>query len=298
MNARIILSFAAIYIIWGSTFTAIKWGLDSFPPFMLSGMRFLLAGFVFFLITKGRGYKNMNHTDIRREMTVGIFLTLGNAGVCWAEQYISSGIAALIVGAVPVMFILFNWLGFEKKSPPVSAVIGFGVGIMGITLISLDNASASDWRVLLALLLANCSWVMGSLLMRTTQTSHAYFPRASIQLVAGGVFNLTLSAIVGERSVAWANVEAAGILSVLYLAFAGTILAYTCYSFLIKNVRTELASTYALVNPLLAILFGVVWLNEPFTMKIALATALILGSVFLVLYGNKLLPQKVPVKKD
>lgn len=297
MNFKIILSFAAIYIIWGSTFTAIKWGLDSFPPFMLSSLRFLLAGMVFFLMAKGKGFKGMTHQDIQREMMVGIFLTLGNAGVCWSEQYISSGIAALIVGAVPVMFILFNWFGFEKKSPSVSAVVGFAVGIMGITLISLDDTAASDWKVILALLLANCSWVMGSLLMRTTKTTHAYFPRASIQLVTGGLFNMMISTIIGERAVAWGNLETVGLLSVAYLAFAGTILAYTCYSYLIRNVRTELASTYALVNPLLAILFGVAWLNEPFTTKIAISTALILGSVFMVLYGNKLIPGKVMVKK-
>lgn len=115
MNMRIILSFAVIYIIWGSTFTAIKWGLDVFPPFLLSGMRFSLAGMVFFLIAKGKGIKEMTGKEIGREMLVGFFLTLGNAGVCWAEQYISSGVAALIVGAIPVMFILFNWLALRKK---------------------------------------------------------------------------------------------------------------------------------------------------------------------------------------
>lgn len=292
MNTKIILSFAAIYIIWGSTFTAIKWGLDSFPPFMLSGMRFLIAGFVFLLISKA-GAAFMNRKEFGREMLVGIFLTLGNAGVCWSEQYISSGIAALVVGAVPVMFILFNWLGFEKKAPPVSAIFGFAVGMMGIMLISLDSAAASDWRVVGALIFANCSWVTGSLLMRTTKTDRPYFSRASVQLISGGIFNILISTIVGERAVEWTNLEAAGILSVAYLAFAGTILAYTCYSYLLRTVRTELASTYALVNPLLAIIFGVIWLNEPFTTKIAISTAMILSSVFLVIYGHKLMPAKV-----
>lgn len=291
MNTKIVLSFAAIYIIWGSTFTAIKWGLESFPPFMLSGMRFLIAGLLFLAVSKARGLK-MPKTLMSREMLVGIFLTLGNAGVCWSEQYISSGIAALVVGAVPVMFILFNWIGFEKVAPPKSAIFGFAVGILGIMLISLDGAAASDWRVIMSLILANCSWVTGSLLMRTTKTTHDYFSRASVQLVTGGLFNMMLSTVTSERSVDWGNVEAAGILSVIYLAVAGTILAYTCYSFLLRTVRTELTSTYALVNPLLAILFGVLWLNEPFTIKIALATALILASVFSVIYGDRMIPAR------
>lgn len=297
MNIKIILSFAAIYIIWGSTFTAIKWGLESFPPFMLSGMRFLIAGLVFLSFTKIKHIRSMKGSEARREMLVGIFLTLGNAGVCWAEQYISSGVAALIVGAVPVMFILFNWLSFEKKIPTTSAIVGFGVGMTGIMLISMDSASSVDWRGVTALILANCSWVIGSLLMKTTTTTHSYFSRASLQLTTGGLVILGLSVLQGETVNGFQNVEFKGILSVAYLAFAGTILAYTCYSFLMRTVKTELASTYALVNPILAVLLGVIWLNEPFTMKIAISSALILGSVFLVIYGEKLIPVKVKKEK-
>lgn len=298
MNVKIILSFAVIYIIWGSTFTAIKWGLDAFPPFLLSGMRFVLAGLVFFLIAKGKGIKDMTRKEISREMLVGVFLTLGNAGVCWSEQYISSGIAALIVGAIPVMFILFNWLGFEKKVPHVSALIAFAIGITGITLISLDNNDASNWKVILALLLANCSWVTGSLIFRNSTSKAPYFPRASIQTLSGGMFIILLSNLMGERSVNWGNLPISGILSVAYLAIAGTIIAYTCYSFLLRNVRTELTSTYALVNPLLAILFGVLWLNEPFTAKLAIAGGLILLSVVMVIYGDKLILRPVHIKNE
>lgn len=297
MNTKVILSFAAIYIIWGSTFTAIKWGLDSFPPFMLSGMRFLIAGMTFLFFAKWREIKSMTGKDFKREMLVGVLLTLGNGGVCWAEQYISSGVAALIVGAVPVMFILFNWFSFEKKTPPLSAVIGFAVGMSGIMLISMDKASAVDWRGIVALIIANCSWVVGSLLMKSTKSTNSYFSRASIQLLTGGLFNILISNALNERGIKWAEIELEGILSVAYLAFAGTILAYTCYSFLMKTVRTEVASTYALVNPVLAVMLGVVWLGEPFTLKISVASALILGSVFLVLYGDKYLASAVRIKK-
>lgn len=297
MNARILLSFAGIYLIWGSTFMAIKWGLESFPPFMLAGLRFFLAGLFFLLITKGKGWLTIKGADRRREMLIGVFLTIGNAGVCWAEQYISSGIASLVVGAVPVLFILFNWFSFEKKTPSISSIAGFGMGMTGITLISLDTSGVSDWRAILALLIANCSWVIGSLLMRATKTQHAYFPRASVQLIAGGGFNLLLSFLAGEQMVSWESLSTTGILSIAYLAFAGTVLAYTCYSFLLKVVRPEITSTYALVNPLIAILLGVFWMQEPFTMKVAIASLLVLGSVFLVLYGDRFVPVRVPVNK-
>lgn len=298
MNFKILISFAAIYIIWGSTFTAIKWGLDSFPPFLLAGIRFMLAGCFFLALSKWNELKSMSRTDIGKEFKIGILLTLGNAGVCWAEQFISSGVAALIVGALPVMFMLFNWISFEKKTPSVSAILSFFVGMTGITLISLDSSAASDWRVVAALLLSNCAWVWGSLLLRTSQTKVSYYPRATFQTLLGGLSLVAVSFVVGERAVTYASVSMAGILSVIYLAVAGTVLAYSAYSFLLKNVGTEITSTYALINPLLALLFGVLFLNEPFSMKIAVATSLIIGSVMLVLYGDKLIkqPVKVPVE--
>lgn len=299
MNFKILISFAAIYIIWGSTFTAIKWGLDSFPPFMLAGMRFMLAGVFFLMMAKWSEIKSMTRSDILKEFRVGILLTLGNAGVCWSEQFISSGVAALIVGALPIMFMLFNWLSFEKKTPGMSAILSFIVGMTGITLISMDSSSASDWKVVLALLSANCAWVIGSLLLRTSKTTISYYPRATMQTFLGGLTLFTFSFIIGERAVAFESIKLAGILSVFYLAIAGTVLAYTAYSFLLRNVGTEITSTYALINPLLALLFGVLFLNEPFSVKIAISTALILGSVLLVLYGDKLIKQPVKiVSKD
>lgn len=295
MNFKVVLAFAVVYLVWGSTFTAIKWGLDSFPPFMLAGLRFLVAGFFFFLISKWNDIKSMTGPQFRREALVGILLTASNATVCWAQQFIPSGVAALIVGALPVMFILINWIGFEKQTPHISAVLAFGVGLTGITLISLDKASASNWMVVGALILGNATWVCGSLLFRMTKSKLDYFPRATIQTLSGGLFLSLISTVIGERSVDLMTLKMSGALSVIYLALAGTVLAYTSYSFLLKNVRTELTSTYALVNPLIALLLGVLFMNEPFTSKVALAAGLILFSVVLVLYGDKLFPRPAKV---
>jgi drug/metabolite transporter (DMT)-like permease len=300
MNLKVLLSFAVIYIIWGSTFTAIKYGLDTFPPFMLAGMRFLTAGTFFLLISKWKHFKEMSFQDVLREFQVGFLLTLANAGVCWSEQYLSSGVAALIVGSLPVMFMAANWISFEKKTPHYSAAFAFIVGLIGITLISTDGGASSDWKVVVILLLANCFWVAGSLLFRMTKSKVDYYPRASLQTLFGGMSLIICSTLMGERSVAWESVQLSGILSVAYLALAGTVLAYTAYSFLLKNVRTEITSTYALVNPLVALLFGILFLNEPLSVKVSIATCLILFSVLLVLYGDKLFlrPARVTQSKD
>lgn len=295
MNVKILLSFAIVYIIWGSTFTAIKYALDSFPPFLLAGVRFMIAGSVFLLIAKWNDFKLMTKRDFAREFFVGFLLTLGNAGVCWSEQYISSGAAALIVGAIPIMFMLANWISFEKKTPHYSSIFAFILGLVGITLISTDHGAQSDWKVVAALLMANCSWVAGSLIFRMSKCQVGYYPRASMQTLFGGSMLVMFSTIGGERAVNWGGMNLSGYLSVLYLAMAGTVLAYTAYSFLLKNVRTEITSTYALVNPLIALIFGVLFLNEPFTVKISVAAALIILSVILVLYGDKLFLKPAPV---
>jgi drug/metabolite transporter (DMT)-like permease len=170
MNYKIPLAFILIYFIWGSTFTAIKYGLDAFPPFLLAGMRFILAGSIFFLASKWKDLKTMSFQDFSKDMKVGLLLTLGNGGVCWAEQFISSGVAALIVGTLPVMFMLFNWFSFEKKIPHYSSIFAFIMGLTGIALISMDAASATDWRIVLGLLLGNTCWVTGSLMFRMSKS--------------------------------------------------------------------------------------------------------------------------------
>jgi drug/metabolite transporter (DMT)-like permease len=289
MSAKVLLSFLAIYLIWGSTFTAIKWGLESFPPFMLASMRFMLAGLIFALLTKGRGFGLMKRADYLREFVIGIFITAANAGVCWSEQYISSGVAALIVGAIPIWFIIFNWIGFEKKAPAISAMVALIIGMAGIALISVDDVNAPDLLVVVGLGVANCLWVMGSLMIRSKPTEYHYYNRASVQLVGGSLVLAAVSALLGEQS---QSVTTAALLSVFYLAIAGTIIAYSAYAFLLKTMRPEVTSTYALVNPLLAMFLGVIWLNEPFTMRLAVATILILMSVTLVLYGPKLAPKQ------
>lgn len=289
MSPRIFLSFLVIYIVWGSTFTAIKWGLDAFPPFLMAGIRFVIAGLLFFIFSKHKEFKTLNRSEFFREAQIGILLTLANAGVCWSEQYLSSGVAALIVGSIPLQFAILNWLKFEKKKPHPMAILGLIIGMLGIGLISWEKASWSNTLVILGLLTANFAWTTGSLVIRVSQTKLSFFSRASIQMTVGGSILLILSPLMGERAVEWGHLPLAGILSVLYLALAGTVLAYTCYSYLLRTVAPEITSTYALVNPLLAVIFGVIYLNEPITSKVILSSLLIVTSVALVIYGPKLM---------
>ncbi len=285
MNVKILLSFAIIYFVWGSTFTAIRIGLDSFPPFILAGLRFMLGGLIFLALSKFSDFKKMNKNDFKENFLIGVLLNFGNAGVCWAQMYIASGVAALIVGSIPILFIIFNWIGFERRIPHISVFIAVALGVTGISLIASDGGANSDWRAVLVLLLANCSWVIGSLKLKMSQSSLSYNSRASVQLIFGSLTLFFYSWVTGD-DFSFHQVDLNGVYSVLYLSVVGTAIAYTAYNFLLKNVRTEVTSTYALVNPLFALLLGMIYLKEPFTLKIAMASVFILSSVFLTLYGR------------
>lgn len=291
MKVKILLSFAIIYFVWGSTFTAIKIGLDSFPPFILAGLRFMGGGLIFLTFSKLSDFKLMGKNDIKENFLIGVLLNFGNAGVCWSQMYISSGVAALIVGSIPIFFMLFNWIGFERRVPHVSVFIAVALGVVGISLISRDESSGSDWKAILVLLLANCSWVIGSLKLKMSQSELNYNSRASVQLIFGSLTLFLFSFVIGDK-VALSNVQMTGISSVLYLSVVGTGIAYTAYNFLLKNVRTEVTSTYALINPLFALLLGMIFLEEPFTLKVAIASVFILSSVFLTLYGKEFFKSK------
>lgn len=287
MNYKVLLSFLVVYIVWGSTFAGIKLGLEDFPPLILSGLRFYIAGAVFFILAKDKLYKDMSKRDLTREMMTGILLTSANASVCWAQEYVSSSVAALIAGSIPIVFVIFNWLAFERKTPHITAILGLLTGFVGIAIISLDGSSISSGVIVLALIFSNCLWVFGSLSIKTTKTNLSYFSRSSVQFITGGSFLLILSSLIGERQVIWSEVSMTGISSLFFLAFFGTIIAYTCYTYLLKNVDSELVSTYALVNPVVAIFLGSLWLSEPLTPKIVAATPLIILSIGLVIYGKK-----------
>jgi drug/metabolite transporter (DMT)-like permease len=288
MNSRIVLSLIIIYIVWGSTFMAIKLGLHSFPPVMLAGLRFLLAGLIFALLSKGQFLRELRGKSIPTEMLIGLLMTGGNAGVCWGQQYITSGVAALVTGAVPLIFVLFNWIRFEKKKPGWETLAGIFIGIIGIGVIAQDKASVNNIYGVLLVLGANALWVIGSLKSRVLQTEMGFFSRSTVQMLFGGGFLILLSAVIGERAIEWQKLGSEGLYSLLYLSLIGTVLAYSCYIYLLKHVRTEIISTYALVNPLLAVLLGSFFLGEALSLKLALSTALIILSVFIVMYGPKL----------
>lgn len=291
MNIQTIIHFGIIYVVWGSTYTFIKIGLIQFPPFMLSGLRYLIASIIVALFFKSKGGK-FTKKEILQESIIGVLLTTANAIVCLSEMYLSSGIASLVVGSMPIIFLLMNFILFEKKTPSPLALLGVVLGFLGIGIVSLDSESGANVPLVLLLLFGNVLWVYGSFYMRAKKSKRNYFERAKIQFFSGSLFLILFSLIFEDRINLTGEISIKGIGALFYLAIIGTVLAYNSYHYLLENVKTEYISTYPLVNPMVALFFGAIFLGEPITSQLKIGSPIIILGLILVIYADKIFKRK------
>ncbi|MCW3117328.1 MAG: EamA family transporter [Chitinophagaceae bacterium] len=289
---NILLAFAAVYIIWGSTYLALMIGIQSLPPFLLSSLRFLLAGILMsgwcFLIKKEQR-PSAKSTGIN---SIAGILTLfgGSASVAWAEQYISTSLAAIIVTAVPFWFVLLDkkqWsFYFSNKTIIAGLILGFAgvVVLVGLDKTNTTHSSTSNQLAgALAVVAGGIAWTAGSLYSKYKPTGTILLVNVAIQLLAAGVFSLLTSFIAGEwNTFSFTAVSLSSWLALLYLVLIGSIVAFSCYLFLLKVRPPALASTYVYVNPVVALLLGALFVNEPITWIKVIALTIILSGVLLV----------------
>lgn len=288
-RSQILLAFAGIYLIWGTTFLAIALVIRTIPPFLSGAMRFAIAGGLLYAWLRWREQRPFAGLNIAGSLLCGVLLTgVGNGFVIWSQQGLPSGMAALFVGAMPVSVLLMDWLFFSRRAPRVQAILGCALGVLGLVVLTLHTHSmAGRARPIhvAAVLTAQLAWTLGTLLQRRYVRSDRVVSFSCLQMLAGAGFQLAMSVIDGE----WAGFEPARIsvgslLALLYLIVFGSMLAVNCYSFLIAHVPAQQVSTYALVNPVIALLLGALVLHEPVGRAALLAACLVLAGVALVLY--------------
>jgi drug/metabolite transporter (DMT)-like permease len=289
---NIFLSFAAVYIIWGSTYLALMIGIQSLPPFLLSSLRFLLAGILLLgwcWLVKKQPSPSAKSVGIN---SIAGILTLfgGTASVAWAEQYISTSLAAIIVTAVPFWFVLLDkkqWsFYFSNKMIIAGLIIGFA-GVILLAGFDRTNASHSSppkqLSGVIAVVAGGIAWTSGSLYSKYNPTRSSLIINAAIQLSTAGVFSLIVSFVFGEwNSFSFKSVTISSWLALAYLVLIGSIVAFSCYLFLLKMRPPAQASTYVYVNPVVALLLGAIFVNEPVTWIKVIALAIILSGVLLV----------------
>lgn len=286
---QIYLAFAAVYIIWGSTYLGMKFAIETMPPLLMSATRFLIAGVV--LLAYCFGVKRMPLPAWRQAkaplITGFLLITVGNGGMAWAQQTVPSSVAALLVATTPLWFAAFGWLFYDEHRPNRKMVSGLLLGLIGmVVLIGPGRLSghAIDLVGSCLILVCTLSWAFGSLYAAHVRDVAAPLVSTGLQMLAGGLYLTVMAWLRGDLDGFHVEeVSAKSWMAWSYLIVFGSWIGYTCYSWLIRVVPPSQASTYAYVNPLVAVLLGWLLGGESITSQMLVAGAFILPGVILIL---------------
>jgi drug/metabolite transporter (DMT)-like permease len=291
MSFGILAAFAAIYLIWGTTYLGIAIAIETLPPFVSGALRFLAASALLYGWLRLRRPAALKGVRWLPAMGCGVLLTgMGNGFVVWAQQGVPSGIAALVVASIPIFILAFDWTFFSRQAPGAAALAGLGIATIGVvTIVMLTHSltgGVNTWY-LVSLLVAVVAWSFATLLQKKLIGSASAFGFTAAQMLGGGLFQLAMATFTGEWSHFHpANVSAASLLAVGYLVLFGSIVALSCYSWLLTRVSPQKVTTYSLVNPVVAVILGAAVLNEAVNVGEVIAGLAVLAGVSLVLFRN------------
>jgi drug/metabolite transporter (DMT)-like permease len=293
----VVVAFAATYLIWGSTYLAIFYAIKSIPPFLMAGSRFLFAGTIMYLGARLGGAPRPAAISWRSSLIIGACLLVGgNGGVTIAEEWVPTGLAALLVATVPIYIALLGWITGGPRPAPVvwlGLLGGFiGVGILvGPALANLSTASSQNHLALgMSILLGgSLAWSAGSLYSRTAKSSPSLFMAAGQQMICGGGLLFLLGLARDEHhGFNPGNVSSLSMGAFIYLVLIGALVGYTAYFWLLRHCEPAKVATYAYVNPIVAMILGTVFAGEILSARTLMAAALIIGSVALVITAQQL----------
>ncbi|NYZ61772.1 drug/metabolite exporter YedA [Luteimonas deserti] len=286
------LALAAVYLVWGSTYLAIRFALEGgYPPLLMAGSRFIVAGGLMYAVLRLRGVPAPTWSQWKTLLAMGILLLgFGNGMVCIAEQSVSSGLAAVAVASAPIWIALFSLMRGDR--PGRLEWLGLAVGFAGVLWLNAGSSLTATPAGLVALLIAPLAWAYGSVWSRGRDLPSP-FMAAAAQMLAGGVLILLAGLLLGERLQAMPTLK--GTLSLAYLTTFGSIIGFTAYVWLLHNVRPTLAGSYAYVNPAIAVLLGAWLASERFQVNDLGAMAVILLAVVAITLGRVKRPVPVAV---
>ncbi|ODS61825.1 MAG: drug/metabolite exporter YedA [Arenimonas sp. SCN 70-307] len=272
------LALTSVYLVWGSTYLAIAYGLEGYPPFLMGSLRFIAASLVFYAFLRWRGHAPPTRAQWKNAAVMGLFMMLlGNGLVNFAEQTVSSGLAAVAVASMPLWAGLFGVM--RGQNPSRGEWLGLGIGFLGVVWLNLGGEMRASLGGALALLLAPIAWAFGSVWSRGRDLP-APFMSTAAQMLCGGVAMGLLGLLLGERISETPPLSAT--LAVGYLAAFGSIVGFSAYVWLLHHVRPALATSYAYVNPPIAVLLGALLLNERVGWASVGAMAVILAGVLII----------------
>ncbi len=299
----LIAAFAALYLIWGSTYLGILLAIESMPPLLMAGVRFFLAGVIMYAIALWQGAPKSSFAEWRTALIVGgCLLFFGNGSVTLAEQWVPSGLASLIVATVPIYIAILAWLTGSAPRPRPLVMLGLAAGFVGVGIlvgpaIAAPPAGGSNHAGLgmLILLFGSLMWSVGSLYSLRAPNSRSPFLSSAQTMLCGGGLMIIASLVRGEaRDFHLSQVTAVSLGAFIYLVLIGAVVGYTSFIFLLRHCDPSKVATYAYVNPVVAVLLGAFFAGETLSLRTAVAAAVIVGSVALVITAQQA-KEKMPL---
>ena len=290
-RAMILTAFAVVYVVWGSTYLAIRYAVETLPPFLMAGARFVLAGGILALWAVWRDGERATAANWRAATIAGALLLLGgNGAVVWAEQRVPSGLAALLVATMPFWMVLADWLRPGGKAPRAGVALGIAIGLAGMVILvgpgSLGG-DAVDPVGAAVLTFGAASWAVGSLYARQAPLPRNAVFGTGLEMLAGGALLLVLGAATGELGrLDLSQASAASLTGFFYLVVFGSLIGFTAFAWLLRVATPAAVSTYAFVNPVVAVLLGWAIAHEQVSSRTVVAAAVIVGSVALITWAT------------
>ena len=293
---KLALAFVAIYVIWGSTYLAIRYAVETIPPLVAAGIRHSIAGGIMLAWAWWRGFR-----PTRQQWAAGFvlgvfFFLIGHGTLHWAEQYVGSGLAALLIATEPMFILVLGWMMGQQRINRMSA-LGLGLGVAGVAMLTGAELTVkgSSLLGLLAVLLGSLSWSFGVVISPRLKLPSDALGRTALPTICGAAMLLVAAGVTGEfQQTHWSSISLRSVFGLGYLITFGSVVAFTSYTWLLQRVPPALVATHTYANPVVAVLLGWFLAHEPLTMRVVLASVAILGAIVLIRRGERAVGAKNP----
>ncbi|MBI3597767.1 MAG: EamA family transporter [Nitrospirae bacterium] len=287
-RAKVVTAFAAVYLIWGSTYIAIRFAIETLPPFLMAGFRFMVAGAVLYGWARLAGAKRPARIHWATTTVIGgLLISVGNGAVVWAEQRVASGLASLLIATVPIWIVLLDWIRRNGTQPGPAVMTGVGLGFAGLALLigpeKLSGIHRIDPAGATVLVMGAMAWAAGSLYSLRAALPESRLLATAMEMLMGGALIFLAGLATDEwTGLHWSTISARSAVSLGYLIVFGSLVGFTAYIWLLNVTTPARASTYAYVNPVVAVILGRVLAGEPLSTQTVLAAAVIVAAVAVI----------------